>query len=165
VGNSHSFYLITLRRYEMNNELIDKIESIVKPAAEELGYELYYVEYVLEDGEKYLRIYIDNNTGISLSDCEKVSRKISSILDEYDPIEEHYMLEVSSPGIERGLYTDKHLLKYLNSDVIVYPANGEDKKAGKLISFNDEEVAILIEDEEVKIKRENISRINLKGVF
>lgn len=148
-----------------SNELIDKVESIVKPAAEELGYELYHVEYVLEDGEKYLRIYIDNNTGISLSDCEKVSRKISSLLDEYDPIEEHYMLEVSSPGIERGLYTDKHMLKYLNSDVIVNFINGEDKKTGKLISFNDDEVTILIEDEEVKIKRENISQINLKGDF
>jgi len=147
------------------NELIDKIEGIVKPAVEELGYELYYVEYLAEEGEKYLRIYIDKTPGISLSDCEIVSRKVSSLLDEYDPIEEHYMLEVSSPGIERGLFTDKHLLRYLNSQVTVSLINEENKKTGSLVAFDDEEVTISAEDEKEKIKRENISQINLKGDF
>ncbi|MFA6940464.1 MAG: ribosome maturation factor RimP [Clostridiaceae bacterium] len=147
------------------NKIIDKVESIVKPAVEELGYELYYVEYVVEEGEKYLRIYIDKTQGINLSDCEKVSRKISSLLDEYDPIEEHYMLEVSSPGIERGLFTDKHLLRYLNSQVNVSLINEAIKKTGSLVSFDDEEVTLSMGDEKEKIKRENISRINLKGDF
>ena len=145
------------------NILIDKIKSIVKPAAEDLGYELYHIEYVFEEGEKYLRIYIDNSKGISLTDCEKVSRKVSSLLDEYDPIEEHYILEVSSPGIERVLFTDEHLLKYLNSIVNVNLINPIDKKTGILVSFDNDEVTISVGDEKVKIKRENISQINLKG--
>lgn len=149
----------------MKDKLLDKIENIVKPAVEELGYELYHIEYVLEEDEKYLRIYIDNNTGISLSDCEKVSRKVSSLLDEYDPIEEHYMLEVSSPGIERILHTDKHMLKYLNSEVAVSLNNQPDKKIGNLVSFDENEITILSDDVTEKIKRENISQINLKGDF
>lgn len=147
------------------NKLTDKIENIVKPVVEELGYELYYIEYVVEEGEKYLRIYIDKTPGISLSDCEKVSRKVSSLLDEFDPIEEHYMLEVSSPGIERVLFTDKHLLRYLNSQVNVSLINEEGKKTGSLVSFDNEDITISLGDEEEKIKRENISQINLKGDF
>ena len=92
--------------------LIEKIEELVKPIISELLYELYYVEYIKENGEFYLRIYIDKEEGrISLDDCEAVSRRVSEILDVEDPIKDAYYLEVSSPGLNRGLYTEEHFKK------------------------------------------------------
>ena len=84
--------------------LIEKIEELVKPIISELLYELYYVEYIKENGDFYLRIYIDKKDDrISLDDCVVVSKRVSGILDTEDPIEDAYYLEVSSPGLNRGL--------------------------------------------------------------
>ena len=75
------------------NALVEKIEKIVEPITSELSYELYYVEYVKENGDFYLRIYIDKEEGrVSLNDCEAVSRRVSEVLDAEDPIESAYYL-------------------------------------------------------------------------
>lgn len=89
--------------------LLETIDQLVRPIAEELKYEIYHIEYVKENGEYYLRIYIDKDGGITLSDCEALSRRVSDVMDEKDPIKEAYFLEVSSPGLNRGLFTDDHL--------------------------------------------------------
>lgn len=75
--------------------LIERIEELVRPIVSELSCELYYVEYVKENGEFYLRIYIDKEGRVSLNDCEAVSRRVSEVLDVEDPIKEAYYLEVS----------------------------------------------------------------------
>ena len=88
------------------NALVEKIKKIVEPITSELSYELYYVEYVKENGDFYLRIYIDKEEGrVSLNDCEAVSRRVSEVLDAEDPIESAYYLEVSSPGLFRSFHT------------------------------------------------------------
>ena len=79
----------------------EKVESLITTKIQELGYELYDVEYVKEGKDYYLRIYIDREKGIDLNDCELVSNSITEILDKEDYIKEQYFLEVSSPGIER----------------------------------------------------------------
>ena len=86
--------------------LIKEIYGIVEPMANELNLEIYHVEYVKENGEYYLRIYIDKDGGIFLSDCEALSRRVSDVLDEVDPIKEAYFLEVSSPGLNRRLFSN-----------------------------------------------------------
>lgn len=152
----------------MTKELISNVEEIVKPIIIGLGYELYYIEYILEEGEMYLRIYIDNENGIALSDCEKVSRSISPVLDEKDPINDKYMLEVSSPGMERVLHNEEHMTKNIGNKVNVNLIKAIDKSLyieGLLLGFDKDEVELSIEKEKVKIKRENISQINLKGDF
>lgn len=149
--------------------LIDELTNLIKPIVTELSYGLYYLELVREGKDNYLRIYIDKeNEAISLQDCEKVSRAVSDMLDVKDPIKEGYYLEVSSPGIERILHTDEHLQKYTGNDVVVNISgllNGKKKYEGQLVNFNNEEVNIKVEDEEVSIPREKISRVNLKGEF
>ncbi|WP_411682967.1 ribosome maturation factor RimP [Clostridium thailandense] len=147
------------------NYLIDKLIELVKPITEQLNYELYHLEYVKEGQDNYLRIYIEKEDGrISLEDCEKVSRVVSDILDSEDPIPDSYYLEVSSPGIDRILYTDKHLERYIESSVLVKISgllNGKKKFEGELLGFNSEELKIRCEGEELSIPRDKVSSVSL----
>ncbi|MEE0725464.1 MAG: ribosome maturation factor RimP, partial [Clostridium saudiense] len=88
--------------------LVNEIYEMVNPIAEELNYDIYHIEYVKENGEFYLRIYIEKDGGITLSDCEALSRRVSDLMDEKDPIKDPYFLEVSSPGLNRTLFTENH---------------------------------------------------------
>lgn len=102
-----------------DDALIEKIDKIVRPIADELKYEIYHIEYVKESGEFYLRIYIDKEEGIALSDCEKLSRRVSEIMDIEDPIEDAYFLEVSSPGLNRELFTEDHYINSIGKEVFI----------------------------------------------
>ncbi|AQS09353.1 ribosome maturation factor RimP [Clostridium saccharobutylicum] len=146
--------------------LIQKIEELVRPITSELSYELYYVEYIKENGDFYLRIYIDKEEGrISLNDCEAVSRRVSDILDKEDPIEGAYYLEVSSPGLNRGLYTEEHFKKFIGKEVLIrFTSSFNGMKSIKGILKASEEEFIIVEDEnEVKIPRDKIKSANLEG--
>ncbi len=91
--------------------IADKVRAIIEPIAEELGYYLWNVEYVREGADYILRVTIDRlsaDEGITIEDCETMSRAIDPVLDEHDPIEDAYLLEVSSPGLERELTRDDH---------------------------------------------------------
>lgn len=110
------------------HSLIENLKEQIEPIAEGLDYELYHIEFVKEGKENYLRIYIDSENGVSLEGCEKVSRAISELLDDIDPIQESYYLEVSSPGIDRVLYTDKHLEKYKSYNIVLNLYSPIDKK-------------------------------------
>lgn len=146
----------------ISNEIQEDIRSIV----ESKNLELYYIEYVKESGENYLRIYIDSSDGISLDDCESVSRPISDLLDEKDPIDEGYYLEVSSPGIYRTLYTDKHMKDNINKSVLVKLnslLNGKKKYEGILKNFSNDFVTIEIEGSEISVERNKIVSVSLKG--
>jgi len=146
--------------------LIEKIEEVVKPITTELSYELYYVEYIKENGEFYLRIYIDKEEGrISLDDCAAVSRRVSEILDVQDPIEDAYYLEVSSPGLNRGLYTEEHFKKFIGSEVLIKLTSSIDgMKSVKGILKEVLDDSIVVEAEtEVKILKDKIKSANLEG--
>lgn len=139
-----------------------KVELLIKDKIENIGYDLYDVEYAKEGPNYYLRIFIDNEKGINLEDCEKVSNEINEILDEADYIKEQYYLEVSSPGVERILRKDKHLEQNIGNKVEVKlfkkDEKGNKSYIGTLKSFNEEEITIETE-EEIKIERKNISLI------
>ncbi len=142
----------------------EKVEDLLQPIINNLGYDLYDVEYVKEGKDYYLRIFIDKPEGIDLNDCEKVNNAITDILDEEDYIKEQYFLEVSSPGIERKLTKEKHLQSNIGSLVEIStfkPVNGQKQIIGKLKQFDNEK--IIIEDiEEIKILRKDISQIKTK---
>lgn len=93
------------------------IEELVSPIVDDKGFEIVDIEYVKEAGEYYLRIFLDKEGGISLNDCESVSRELSEILDVKDPIKDNYFLEVSSPGLDRPLKKDKDFLRYKGRDI------------------------------------------------
>ena len=94
-------------------------EKLITPCIEELGYEVWDVEFVKEGSGWFLRVTIDSDDGIDIDDCEKVSRAISPILDEVDPIEQNYTLEVSSPGLERTLRKPEHFESCIGEEIEV----------------------------------------------
>ena len=146
--------------------LIGKIEELVKPIISELLYELYYVEYIKENGDFYLRIYIDKKDDrISLDDCVAVSRRVSEILDTEDPIEDAYYLEVSSPGLNRGLYKEEHFKRFIGREVLVKlnsSINGTKSIKGILKDVLEHSIVVEAETE-VEISKDKIKFANLEG--
>ena len=141
----------------------EKVTKLVEPIIENLGYELYDVEYAKEGKNYFLRIFIDNEKGIDLNDCEKVNDSITDILDKENYIKEQYFLEISSPGIERVLRKDKHLEKNIGEEVTIKlfkkDENGKKEYLGKLKDFNQEKIVIEQEETDINIERKNISQI------
>ncbi len=145
----------------------ENVEKLLKPIIEKEGYELYYVEYAKEGKDYYLRIFIDNEKGININDCEKVNNAITDKLDEADYIKEQYFLEVSSPGIERVLKKDEHLEKNIEQEIKVKlfkkDERGKKEYTGKLKEFDKDK--IIIEDGGlVEIQRKSISQIK-RSIF
>ena len=139
------------------------VYTLISPLADEMGYYLWDVEFVKEGADKYLRITIDNEEGITIEDCEKFHRGIDPILDEADPIPEAYILEVSSPGIERDLKCDEHIMACVDWDVEVRlfaPVNGAKQFRGTLLGL-DEEGNVVIEcgGEELSFSKDKIAKV------
>lgn len=144
----------------------DKVESLIENKIQELGYNLYDVEYVKEGKDHFLRVYIDKDNGITLDDCENVSNNITEILDNADYIKEQYFLEVSSPGVERVLKKDKHLKSNIGTNIQVKlfkPFNGQKQYEGILKDFDNNIIKIETASEILEIERQNIGQI--KTIF
>lgn len=141
----------------------EKVEKLLRPIIEKEGYELYDVEYSKEGKNYFLRIFIDNEKGIDLNDCEKVNDAITDILDEENYIKEQYFLEVSSPGIERILRKDKHLEqnigKQINVKLFKKDENGKKEYLGILKKFDEQNINMEQEEQEIKIERKNIAQV------
>ena len=143
----------------------EKVEDLVKNNIEDLGYELYDVEYAKEGKNYFLRIFIDNQKGIDLEDCEKVNDGIMDLLDKADYIKEQYFLEVSSPGIERTLRKEKHLNSNIGKEVEVSlfkPIENKKKIDGILKDFTKNEIILESQNNEIILERKNISLIKTK---
>ena len=141
----------------------EKVEKLLEPKIQEIGYELYDVEYAKEGKNYFLRIIIDKPEGIDLNDCEKVNNAITDMLDEANYIKEQYFLEVSSPGIERVIRKEKHLKQNIGQEVQVKlfrkDQNGKKEYQGKLLDYTSENITIQTSEEKIKIERKNISQI------
>ena len=142
----------------------EKVEKLLEPKIQEIGYDLYDVEYAKEGKNYFLRIIIDKPEGIDLNDCEKVNNEINDILDQADYIKEQYFLEVSSPGIERILKKDKHLEKNIGKEVNIKlfkkDENGIKEYQGILKKFDTENITIETQtNEEKQIQRKGIAQI------
>ena len=142
------------------SKIEENVERLIKEKIENIGYELYDVEYVKEGKNYFLRIFIDKPDGIDLNDCEKVNDEINEILDTKDYIKEQYFLEVSSPGVERVLKKDKHLQasigKEINIKLFKKDENGNKEYQGILEKFDDEKIAL---ENDIVIERKNIAQI------
>ena len=147
------------------NALVEQIAEIVKPIAEELSYDIYHIEYVKESGEYYLRIYIEKDGGVSLNDCEALSRRVSDVLDEKDPITDAYFLEVSSPGLNRTLFTEEHYKRFIGREVMVkFTKSVDGKKNIKGILKEVNEDSIVVEaDQLINIPKDKIKSVNIEG--
>lgn len=126
-------------------KVTDTVAALARPIVEEKGCSLWDVEYVKEAGEWFLRLYIDKADGVSIDDCEAVSRPVSDLLDEKDPIPGSYTFEVSSAGLERVLRRPEHFASCMGRkvDVKLYrPLEGKREFAGLLEGYQDGAVTV-----------------------
>jgi ribosome maturation factor RimP len=125
--------------------LRDSLEALVRPVVERLGYRLWDLEYSPGRGNGFVRLYVDSDAGITLDDCERVSRAVSELLDVEDPVPGQYALEVSSPGLERPLRTAAHFAPYVGETVFVELAQAVDGRRrfkGALIAAGEETIEV-----------------------
>ncbi|HHX55536.1 MAG TPA: ribosome maturation factor RimP [Clostridiales bacterium] len=146
-----------------------KTEKLVLPIIEENDFELVDVEYVKEAGNNYLRIYIDKEGGITVNDCELVSRQLGDLLDEEDFISSAYILEVSSPGLGRPLKKEKDFARSIQKEVEVKlykQINKQKEYTGILVDYDKDKIVLeLDEDETIEIPRDLIALIRLAFDF
>ena len=150
----------------MKKSIKDTVREAIEPTVCELGYRIWDITYQKVGADYHLEITIDSDNGIYIEDCEKVHRAIDPILDEADPIEGFYYLEVSSPGIERELRCDDHITHSIGLKVeakLFAPKDGVKAMVGILRSFDGETVAIEKDEVITEFKRSEISK--LKTVY
>ena len=142
-----------------------ELEPLFQKEIEALGYGMYHMEYVHEDGMNILRLYIEHENGIALADCEAVSRRISDILDEKDPISEDYNLEVSSPGVFRTLFTKAHMEAAVGEKVQIKtkkPVDGSKKFIGVLKEVQSGGLLVEKDKKSLEVTFENLRSINIE---
>ena len=143
--------------------IAETVRALAEPVAESLGYFLWDVEYVKEGARMILRLTIDSEEGVNIEDCEKMHRAIDPVLDEADPIETAYYLEVSSPGIERELRTEDHIYACEGWDVelrLFAPVDGSKVFRGVLGGLDDDgNVVLTVGGEEKKFPRAAVAKL------
>jgi len=145
-------------------KVTDVVEALARPVVEEKGCTLWDVEYVKEAGVWYLRLYIDKPVGVSIDDCEAVSRPVSDLLDEADPIEGSYTFEVSSAGADRALKKPEHFAAFLGSEVEVKlyrPRDGRKDWVGVLKAYADGDVTIAASQGELTFEKKDVAQTRL----
>lgn len=148
--------------------IAEAVKTLLEPIITELGYEIWDVEYIKEGAGYYLRITIDNEEGVNINDCERVHRAVDPILDEADPIEDSYYLQISSPGIERTINTDRHLNYALGKklDIKLYKAaDGSKTFVGVLKAFDNDTITVTVNEKEFTFERKNISKLSIHFDF
>lgn len=145
-------------------KVTEVVAALAAPVVERAGCELWDVEYVKEAGEWFLRVYIDKQGGVSIDDCEAVSRPLSDLLDEADPIPDSYLFEVSSAGLDRVLRKPEHFAKCQGQqvDVRLYrPEQGRKEYTGELKGCEDG--AILVDDR--RFEKKDVAQVRLHVSF
>lgn len=150
----------TMRREYIEEVIANEVEQIIAGTS----LELVDVEYVREKNW-YLRVFIDKDGGVDLEDCQRVSEKLSKVLDEKDPIQDNYLLEVSSPGLDRILKKDKDFIRYAGRAVDIHffkPYQGAKDIVADLVQKNEDgTVTVRIDDHEERLTMKDISQIRL----
>ncbi|MBE6970149.1 MAG: ribosome maturation factor RimP [Ruminococcaceae bacterium] len=150
------------------SKVTEKVTQLAQPVARELGLEIWDVEYLREAGQWYLRIYIDKEGGVSINDCEAMSRTMDPLLDEADPIQEAYVFEVSSAGAERELKRPGDFERYMGALVEVkhyQPVNGAKSHVGKLVGYDNGAVTLEINGEAVSFDKAQVAQVRLRVEF
>ena len=144
------------------------VESFAKPIVEGLGCQLWDVEYVREGDQRFLRLYIDKDGGVDITDCEAISRAADPILDEADPIPESYHFEVCSAGIERALKRPSDFEKFMGSLIMVKlyrPKNGIKEIPGILRGYEDGRVTVEYAGDQITLEKSEVALVRLRVEF
>lgn len=146
----------------MKKNIRETVREAISATVAELGYEIWDITYQKVGADYHLEITIDCEAGINIEDCERVHRAIDPILDEIDPIEGFYYLDVSSPGIERELRLDEHIERSIGERVeakLFAAKDGRKSFVGTLESFEGGVVGIMVGDEKISLTRSEISKL------
>mgnify|MGYP003580168852 CR=1 FL=1 len=144
------------------------LHNLIEPVVVSLGCELWGLEYLTQGRYTTLRIFIDGPNGVSLEDCEKVSRQVSAVMDVEDPIDGEYTLEVSSPGMDRPLYTPAHYARYVGETVnlrLRMAREGRRKFKGSIVKVEGEDVTLNVDGKEILIPVDAIDKSNIVPRF
>ncbi|MEO0443284.1 MAG: ribosome maturation factor RimP [Pseudomonadota bacterium] len=144
------------------------LSDLIRPLIEALDCELWGIETLSQGRYSLIRVYIEKQDGVGIEDCEKVSRQISSLLDVEDPISGQYTLEVSSPGLDRPLYTLDQYQRHIGESVAIKlsrSVEGRRKISGRLVNVEDDEVVVRVDDEEYLLPVELIDKANIVPQF
>lgn len=145
-----------------------RLTELVQPVAQELGFDLWGIEYLSHSKQKLVRIYIDSDQGIGVDDCASVSRQVGSVFDVEEPIAGEYSLEVSSPGMDRPLFKLEQYARYVGEHITVRlrtPYEGRRKFAGQLNSVEGEDVVVAVDDHEYLLPFDMIDKANITPRF
>ena len=140
----------------------ERVQTAAKPVAESMGLVLWDVLFVKEGPSWFLRIIIDKQGGVSIDDCEKLSRALDPVIDELDPTELEYYLEVSSPGLGRQLRTDGHLAAYRGREIVVKlytPCEAGREFSGTLRDFDGESITVCVDGKDLRLERKNTAAV------
>ena len=143
---------------------VQKLNELLQPLVEDLGYEFVGLEYNSNPKHSVLRVYIDHENGVGIDDCERVSREAAALLDVKDPIRSHYDLEVSSPGLDRPLFTPAHYRQFAGCKAQVNlfaPQDGRRKFSGPILGADESSVRIDQDGSEVTLDFSNITKAKL----
>lgn len=148
--------------------LEQKLQQLLQEPIEDLGFELWGIECQRTGRYLTVRLYIDKQGGVSIDDCADVSRQVSAVLDVEDPIADKYNLEVSSPGLDRGLFTLAQYERYLGQDIMVHlriPVQDRRKWQGKLVKIESDMLTLLVDEQEQVFIFGNIQKANVIAKF
>ncbi len=143
----------------------ERVTKLLEPVVEDMGYELVGVEYLPGGGRAVLRIFIDQETGIEVDDCARVSHQVSGVLDVEDPISGEYVLEVSSPGLDRPLFKESDYQRFAGETIQLRLrglVNGRRKHHGQLIGLADGQVVIDEQGERVMVPLSEVDRAHVE---
>ncbi len=147
---------------------LEQLQALLAPVIEALGYKCWGIEFLSQGRHSLLRIYIDHDNGVLIEDCETVSRQISGVLDVEDPISAEYTLEVSSPGMDRPLFTIEQFALHAGDQVKIKlrtPFDGRRNFQGLLRGVEDQDVVVLVEDHEYLLPIDSIDKANIIPSF
>ena len=150
------------------SRLTEQIADLALPIVEEEGCSLWDVEYVKEAGTRYLRIFIDKEGGVSIDDCERISRRLDPLLDEADPIAESYVFEVGSAGADRELKRPRDFEQFMGSEVEVKlyrPVDGSKRYVGTLLGYEDSTVSIMHNGKPLHFEKDQLAQVRLYVSF
>lgn len=143
---------------------LEQLQAMLAPVVESLGYQCWGVEFISQGRHSVLRIYIDHANGILVDDCEAVSRQVSALLDVEDPISSEYTLEVSSPGMDRPLFTLEQFAAHVGEQVKIKlrsPFEGRRNFQGLLRGVEEQDVVVLVDDHEFLLPIDLIDKANI----
>lgn len=143
---------------------LEQLQALLAPVVEALGYQCWGIEFISQGRHSLLRVYIDHANGILIDDCEKVSRQVSAVLDVEDPVSGEYTLEVSSPGMDRPLFTLEQFAAHAGEQVKIrlrFPYEGRRNFQGLLRGVEEQDVVVQVEQHEYLLPIDSIDKANI----